>query len=158
MDAHFREYLTSALVGRIQWSLYAGRFTPGERAPGTSTKLKAKLLLGFINWALRHEGVLGSGCIAPPFLTSALHGGERWASRPGCFLPPFRYPLIRVLDGPQGRSGGCGEEKILALKGDWSPAVEPIARRYTDWAIPTPTNTKVKVEYYSMTTYGFVDI
>jgi len=40
------------------------------------------------------------------FLTSALEGGERSASRPGCNLPPgkTRYPLYRRLGGPQGRS------------------------------------------------------
>jgi hypothetical protein len=41
------------------------------------------------------------------FYTSALEGGEGSASRPGRFLPPgkTRYPLCRMLGGPQGRSG-----------------------------------------------------
>jgi hypothetical protein len=43
-----------------------------------------------------------------------------------------RYPLDRRLGEPQSRSGRCGEEKNLAL-----PGIEPVARRYTDWAIPT---------------------
>jgi hypothetical protein len=33
------------------------------------------------------RNVWGSGCIAPPFLTSALDRGEWSASRPSCFTP-----------------------------------------------------------------------
>jgi hypothetical protein len=32
-------------------------------------------------------------------------------------------------------------EKSLAPAGNWNPAVQPVARRYTDWAIPTPECT-----------------
>jgi hypothetical protein len=52
----------------------------------------------------------GVEVIVPPFLISALDGGEWLASRP-------RYPLDRTLSGPQSRSGPLGEEKNLALSG-----------------------------------------
>jgi hypothetical protein len=53
----------------------------------------------------------GSGGIAPPFLTSALDGGEWLASRPCPFTP--QYILDRRLGGPESRSGRYGEEKNL---------------------------------------------
>jgi hypothetical protein len=43
------------------------------------------------------------------------------------FFP--RYSLYRRLGGPQNRSGRCGEEKHLALAGNPTPAVQPVARR-----------------------------
>jgi hypothetical protein len=48
------------------------------------------------------------------FLTSALGGSERSASRPGRALPRGkdpRYPLDRRLGGPQSRSGHRGYRK-----------------------------------------------
>jgi hypothetical protein len=40
------------------------------------------------------------------------------------------------LSVPKSRSGRFGEEKNLAPAGNQTPAVQPVARRYTDWAIP----------------------
>jgi hypothetical protein len=57
---------------------------------------------------------VGSGSIAPPFLTSAIDGGERSASRPGRFTSwerAPRCPLERGLGGPQSRSGCYGVEE-----------------------------------------------
>ena len=52
------------------------------------------------------------------FLTSALSGGEKSASRPCHFAvgkEPW-YPLNRRLDGLQSQSGSLGEEKnVFAL-------------------------------------------
>jgi hypothetical protein len=76
------------------------------------------------------------GVINPPFLTSALDGGEWSASLPGRFHPgksPW-YPLDRRLGGPHSRSGRYGEDKSLASAGNRPPAGLPVARRYTDWA------------------------
>jgi hypothetical protein len=59
---------------------------------------------------------MGSGGIAPPFLTSALAAGEWSDSRTGRFTP--WYPLDGRLGGPQNRSGLCGEEtNLLPLPG-----------------------------------------
>jgi hypothetical protein len=54
----------------------------------TTPKLKGKTLklsLGLINYARSSEDVRDSGGIAPPFLTSALDGGEWSASHP-CYF------------------------------------------------------------------------
>jgi hypothetical protein len=44
------------------------------------------------------------------------------------------YPLYRRLDGPQGRSGRV--RKISPPRGFDPWAFQPVASRYTDWAIP----------------------
>jgi hypothetical protein len=65
-----------------------------------------------------------SGSIGAPFLTTALDGGERSASRPCRFTPGDRaprYPLDRRLGGLQNRFGRCGvENNLLPL-----PGIEP---------------------------------
>jgi hypothetical protein len=73
---------------------------------------------------------------APPFLTSALDGGEWSASRPDRFTPGERSPgthWIGGLVGPQPvwtlwRSSPAHTE-------DRTSAFQPVARRYTDCAI-----------------------
>jgi hypothetical protein len=73
--------------------------------------------------------------IAPPFLISALDGGE-WSA---AALPPGEraplFPLDRRLGGPQSQSELYGEEKNLALAKNGTLAIQPVARRYTIWAI-----------------------
>jgi len=68
-------------------------------------------------------------------LTSALDGvvGQRHAS---AALPPgkTRYPLYRMLGGPQGRSSCV--LKISPLPRFDPRTVQPVASRYTDRAIP----------------------
>jgi hypothetical protein len=80
-----------------------------------------------INEALCHEGVWGSGAIAPPFLISILDGGEWSASHPDHVTPQkgHWYPLDR-LDGPQSQSGSCGEEKNYFPCQNLTPAVQPV--------------------------------
>ena len=61
-------------------------------------------------------------------------------------LPPgkTRYPLYRRLGGPQDRSGR--ERKISPSPGFDPRTVQPVASRYTDWAIPAPQEKhKVRV-------------
>jgi hypothetical protein len=61
-------------------------------------------------------------------------------------LPPWKsllHPLDRRLGGPQSESGRCEEEKNLAPDGIRTPAGQPVARRYTDRAIPTPDGSVV---------------
>ena len=50
-------------------------------------------------------------------------------------LPPgkTRYPLYRRLGGPQDRAGRA--RKISLLPGFDPRTVQPVASRYTDWAI-----------------------
>jgi len=60
-------------------------------------------------------------------------GGQRHAP---AALPPGmnRYPLYRRLGGPQGRSGRV--RKISSLPEFDTRIVQPVASRYTDYAIP----------------------
>jgi hypothetical protein len=53
-------------------------------------------------------------------------------------LPPgkTRYPLYRRLGGLQGRYGRV--RKISPPPGYDPRTVQPVASRYTDWAIPAP--------------------
>jgi hypothetical protein len=59
--------------------------------------IEGKIFTVLINLALYCEDVLGNGSIAPPFLNSALDGGE-W-SRPGSFNPGERAPGNRWIGG-----------------------------------------------------------
>jgi hypothetical protein len=67
---------------------------------------------------------MGSGGIAPPFLTLPLDGDECSVSRPGHFAlaQNSQYPLDRRLGGPQSRSWRCGKEKPLAPAGNRTPS------------------------------------
>jgi hypothetical protein len=68
----------------------------------------------FLNWAPGHEGVLGSGDIAPCILDL----GTRWrwvvSFMPQPLYPQGKspwYPLDRRLGGAQGQSGHSSEDK-----------------------------------------------
>jgi hypothetical protein len=65
--------------------------------------LKVKFPLCLINQALYHEDVWGSGTVAPPFLTSALDGGEWSASRRGRFASGETAHGIHWIGGWKGR-------------------------------------------------------
>ena len=69
-------------------------------------------------------------------LSSVLDRGWWSTPRPGRFLPPgkTRYQLYRRLGGPQGWSGRV--QKILPPPGFDPRTAQPVASRYTDWAIP----------------------
>ena len=58
-----------------------------------------------------------------------------WTTPCSCRLPPgnTRYPLYRRLVGPQGQSGWVW--KISPPPGLVSLAFQPVASRYTNWAI-----------------------
>ena len=70
-------------------------------------------------------------------LTSALDRGWVVNATPRPLYPPgkeTRYPLSRRLGGPQGRSERA--RKISPPPGFYPPIVQPVASRYTDYAIP----------------------
>jgi hypothetical protein len=68
----------------------------------------------------------GSGCIARPFLTLALDGGEWSASRPCRFTSGETAPCThRIGDWVGPRAG-------LDTTGNRTRTVQPVARRYTD--------------------------
>jgi hypothetical protein len=62
-------------------------------------------------------------------------GGKRHAP---AALPPekTRYPLYRTLGGTQSRSGKV--RKISPPPGFNPQSIQPLARRYTDYAILAP--------------------
>ena len=86
-----------------------------------------------------HEGVEGEymyGCTLP--LTSALGamGGQRHAPT-ALPMGKIRYPLYGRQGEPRGRSGRV--RQISPPPGFDLRSVQPVASRYTDWAIPTHT-------------------
>jgi hypothetical protein len=97
-------------------------------------KGKGKVVPVF-NWALRHEGILGSGGIAPRIidLGTIWKCVVRFTPRP---LYPLgkspRYPLDRRLGGRQSWSGRGGEEKnSQSLLGLELPIIQPVPEPYT---------------------------
>ena len=68
-------------------------------------------------------------------MITALEEGEGSASRPGRSLPPekTRNPLYRRLGRPQGRPGQV--RKISPPSGFDPRTVQPVASRYTDYAM-----------------------
>jgi hypothetical protein len=96
--------------------------------------LKVKLSLCF-NRAPHHEGVLGTGGIAPCILDL----GTSWRTVVSFTPLPLypqgknpKYPLHRRLGGPQNRSGLGGEEKnSWLLRGLKPPIIQSVAQRFT---------------------------
>jgi hypothetical protein len=107
----------------------------GRKWPGP--KRGTKLFLCLNNEAVCHEGILGSGGIAPPVLTSALDGGEWSASQPGRFTPGKIAPGTHCRGEWVGfRAGLDAVEKRTKLPFQESKAGRP-AHRHADLAIPT---------------------
>ena len=79
-----------------------------------------------------HRGIRGKALL---FLDHGTRRGEASASRPGRPLTrgKTRCPLYRRLGGPQGRSGQV--RKISPPPGFDPRTVQPVASRYTDYAI-----------------------
>jgi hypothetical protein len=72
------------------------------------------------------------------FLISALVGGVRSPSRPGCFIPGERaLGTHRIGRWVDPRAGLDDVEKRKSSNSDPS-VVQPVASRYTDCAIPVP--------------------
>jgi hypothetical protein len=62
-------------------------------------------------------------------------------SRPGHFTPRGKrpwYPLNRVCLSPRVGLDAVEKRKSFDSDGNQIPAVQPIARRYTVWAVPGP--------------------
>jgi hypothetical protein len=103
-----------------------------------------KLSLCF-NWARRHEDVLGEQRYSSTHsLTSALDGAEWSASRPGRFTPKERTLGTHWIGGwvgPRAVLEAVVNRKIPSLRREANPRtpiVQPVAQRYTDWAVTTP--------------------
>ena len=57
-----------------------------------------------------------------------------------------QYPLYRSLSGPQGQSGWV--QKISTPPGFDPQTVQPIASRYTNWAISARTEPPVQSQIH----------
>jgi hypothetical protein len=70
--------------------------------------------------------------------------------------PLPRYKSNEILGGPQSRSKRCGLEKILVATGNPTPALQSIAHRYTDCAIPDTHDVRKRqiISYTSITVYN----
>jgi hypothetical protein len=105
-------------------------------------KVKVKICQCF-NWAPRHEGVLGEWRYSSTHsLTLALDGGEWSASRSCRFTPKERAPGIHWKGDWVSPRAILDEEVMRKIPSPcrWesnprTPIIQPIARRYTDWAI-----------------------
>jgi hypothetical protein len=97
-------------------------------------KVKVNLSMSLINETLCHGDIWGNGLRAPPFLTSA--SGQLHAPT---VLPPGKQPPV-----PIGQEAGWSSEPVWTLwrrenlpsAGNRTPTIQPVARRFTDWAIP----------------------
>jgi hypothetical protein len=119
-------------VQRKQRLLHPTEVAKPKKSPGLQPGLsqfhmKIKLSLRLTNYALRLEGVWGSGCIDPRFLDP----GTSWrlviSFTPRPIYP--RFQLDRRLGGPQNRCGCCGEPKIVypTWNSNSDPSVQPVA-------------------------------
>jgi hypothetical protein len=105
---------------------------------GTRFTQKVKLPLCLTNYALRHEGVWGSGCIDQRVLY--LGPSWRWvvSFTPRPLYPRGKsplYPLDRRLGGPHG------EVKILAPTGTRTPTLGRPASRQSLYRLRYPGST-----------------
>jgi hypothetical protein len=122
------------------------RQMPWYRMPPPFTIIHRKVViwhsLHFFNRASRHEGVLGKWRYSSThYLTSALDGGEWSASLPGRFTPRERAPdthWIGGWEGPRAVLDTMVKRKIPSPRRESNrrtSIVQPLAQRYTDWAI-----------------------
>jgi hypothetical protein len=96
----------------------------------------------YFNWAPRHEAVLGEWRYSSTHsLTFALDEGEWSASRLGRFTPRKRAPSTHWIGGgagPRAVLDAVVKRKIPCSRQESNPRtpiVQPVAQRYTDWAI-----------------------
>jgi hypothetical protein len=104
--------------------------------------VKVKLCLCF-NWTPRHEDVLREWRYSSTHsFTSALDGCEWSASRSSRFTPRERAPRTHWIEGwvgPRTVLDAVVKRKIPSSRrksNPRTPIVQPVAQRYTDWAIP----------------------
>jgi hypothetical protein len=84
-------------------------------------------------------------------LSSALEGAEWSASRPGRALPPGKEPPVPIVQeagwAPEPVWTQRLEGKSSASVGDRTPAVQPVVRHYTDWAIRPDAKLKAATNF-----------
>jgi hypothetical protein len=87
-------------------------------------------------------------------LTSALDGGEWSASLPGRFTPKEIAPNTHWIGGwvgPRAVLDAMVKRKIPSPRQEsnpWTPIVQPVAQRHTDWAITALASSFIKKDSY----------
>jgi hypothetical protein len=138
-------YLTSNFSGNKNWSYYILLlllllllllYT-------SDGKVKGKVVL-CVNWA-HHEGVFGEWTYSSTHsLNSALDGDEWSASHSGRFTPRKGATGTHWIGGwvgPRAVLNVVVKRKIPSPRWETNPRtpiVQPVAQRYTDWAITAP--------------------
>jgi hypothetical protein len=81
-----------------------------------------------------------------------------WVANATTLLPPgkTRYPMYRRPRGPQGRSGRV--RKISPQTGFDPRTVQPVAGRYTNWAIPVHACHGMGREAVSLFSVGMCEV
>jgi hypothetical protein len=82
---------------------------------------EVNLSLWLISYTARHEDIFGNGDIAPPFLTSALYGGEWLASRLGPLTPGKEPPVPIGQEAVWTGLEGVESRKCLATEVNRTP-------------------------------------
>ena len=103
-----------------------------------------------------HEGPEVEKRYSPtPSLTSTQYAVGWSTPRPGLFAPrkETRCPLYRRLGRPQGRSGQV--RKTSPQPGFDPRTFQPVASRYTDWAIPANSFSALYVAYLNYVNIKF---
>jgi hypothetical protein len=115
---------------------------------------KVKLSL-CLNWAPRYGGVLGEWTYSSTHsLTSALDGGEWSASRSGRFTLRERAPGTHWIGGwvgPRAVLDAVVKRKIPSPRRESNPRtpiVQPVAQRYTDWAITALSSLLLQISIH----------
>jgi hypothetical protein len=111
---------------------------------GTTVELMVKVkvqVVPVLNWAPRHEGILGEWMYSS-FFDLGTRCGWVVSFTPQLLYPQGKspwYPLGRRLGGPQSCSGCSGEEKNSQSPcQELNPRtliVQPVVQYYTNWAI-----------------------
>jgi hypothetical protein len=97
---------------------------------------------------------MGSEGIAPPFLTSAVYGGEWLASLTSRIILGEGAPGTNWIGGWLGRRAGMDaleKKKIFFPCRESTPIVEPLARRYADRGISA---APLKTPFYSSVSWS----
>jgi hypothetical protein len=132
----FKIRLKSILKTQIAWIWLQ------KKSIGYFWQLKVSKDVPVLNKAPRHEGVIGQWRYSSTHsLTSALDRDEWSASCPGRFTHRERAPGTHWLGGWVGPRAGLDavvKRKIPSPRrqsNPRTPIVQPVAQRYTDWAI-----------------------
>jgi hypothetical protein len=121
--ARVRRYFYTCPLNYTKWATLCGQWNSSWARCSNGRPLKEEVLSnnislfrgivlpGLNSLSTCHEDIWGSGGIAPPFLTSALDGGEWSTSHPCCFTPGETALGTHCVGGWVGRRAGLDTRK-----------------------------------------------